>query len=78
MPKIVNTFNRLWCCNPFGLEKHKSRVGKRKITEAMRKKISSLVVGEAICDLCRHKISKMPNADLSDSTETESEVKEFK
>ncbi len=73
--KIVNTFSRIWCCNPFGLEKQKGRESRSKITERRAKKISNLVVGEAICDLCRLKISKRLNTDLSDSTETDSEVK---
>lgn len=74
MPKSVNKFRRLWCCNPFQLGKH-NKVGKRKVTEEMQKKISHLVPGEVVCHACRLKISKMDRAYRSDDTETETEVK---
>ena len=59
MPKHKSRWNVLWCCNPFGLERHSKRVCKRKVTSHMCKKVPHLVVGDAICDSCRLKISKM-------------------
>ena len=71
MPKVKEKmWHTLWCCNPFGLEKHSRKVGKRKVTDYMRKKVSSLVIGDAICISCSVRISKMKIT----SDETDSEV----
>ena len=52
-------WNTLWCCNPFGLEKHSRKIGKRKVTEVLREKESSLVLGDVICISCCVRIYKM-------------------
>ncbi|XP_069704798.1 uncharacterized protein [Periplaneta americana] len=73
MPKLkTKSWSHLWCCNPFGLEKHSSRVCKRKVTSSMCEKVPHLVVGDAICEYCRHKI---PQSEIiSEVVGTESEV----
>ncbi|PSN43647.1 hypothetical protein C0J52_16667 [Blattella germanica] len=75
MPKVVNKFKSMWCCNPFELKKHSTRLGKRKVTEGQQKKMPNLVVGDSICDYCRLKISRMAVSDRSDDPETEAEMK---
>ena len=72
MPKVkTRNWNHLWCCNPFGVEKHASQVCKRKVTSAMCKKVPHLVVGDGICERCRLKISKIK---VYEDAATESEV----
>ena len=78
MPKYVNNFSNLWCCNPFGFQKHSRQVGKRKVTEEMRKKLPHLVVGNAICHRCRLKITKMTCSPKECSEESETEHDEKK
>lgn len=80
MPKIktIKRWNTLWCCNPLGLEKHTNKVGKRKVTEEMCKKIPNLVVGDAICHVCRLKVSKMNMSVPDENTDTEGETEKTK
>lgn len=75
MPKTkLARWNTLWCCNPFGLERHSRQIGKRKVTTNMRKKFPKLVVGDAICDRCRLRISKTQVSATTAYTGAESEV----
>lgn len=78
MPKVKEkSWNTMWCCNPFGLERHSRQMGKRKVTENMRKKVPSLVIGDAICITCSIRIYKMQiksdetDSEAPDSTEEE-------
>ncbi|XP_069701140.1 uncharacterized protein [Periplaneta americana] len=63
MSKTLRRCNTLWCCNPFGLRNHGNQIGERKVTEGMRKKLHTLVVGDTICSRCRVKVIKITNVE---------------
>lgn len=69
MPKTKKTWKSLWCCNPFGLERHSKQVGKRKVTLNMCKKVPHLVLGDSICHSCRLKVAKINIPDEDNGTE---------